>query len=176
MRDLMRFVARQLDRLAYYASRAALKAAQQPRSLGFWGGCKLYDLRPHAIVLCGIGVARCVKPVGYRIGVIYGAGRRAARLDAMPVEQTEELLRYAALNASRQSSAALLREPGATAAAIRTRPAQHGRGAAAPPAARRLAAPRARADGRRSVTARYAAACSSVGATSCSVTRRMSRG
>lgn len=90
-----------------------------PRVLDFWRGYKPYDLRPHAIVQGEIGFARCVKAAGYRIDVIYGADRLAARLDAMSVEQLAELLRYAPLNAPRQSAAALLREPGATAAAIR---------------------------------------------------------
>jgi hypothetical protein len=90
-----------------------------PRVVAFWRAYKPYDLRPHAIVQGEIGFARRIKAAGYRIDVIYGADRLAARLDAMSLDQLAELLRYAPLNAQRRSPAALLRNPGATAAAIR---------------------------------------------------------
>lgn len=101
-----------------YAFAVSGEVFADPRVAAFWRGYKPYDLRPHAIVRGEIGLARCVKAAGYRIDVIYGADRLAQRLDAMPVEQLAELLRYTPLNAQRKSPAVLLREPRTMAGAI----------------------------------------------------------
>jgi hypothetical protein len=90
-----------------------------PRVAAFWRDYKPYDLRPHAIIRGELGLARCLKAAGYRMDVLYSADLLAARLDAMPVEELANLLRYVPASAQRISPASMLREPLETRHALR---------------------------------------------------------